>query len=922
MTNRNKVPSDKRASMMTPLKTWKPCLADIYKGVAFFDGITIESDRITDPRWDRVLPVMEEEQVFMCRMMAPLLKSARGSSVLDIGTGSGVFAIVAAKLDCAVVGIDICPRAIRFSRHNAKQNKVSVAESAPKRGQIQFLVHDFMDYKSDQFDLILINPPFNPTCDGFNPAIHAKAGLLGQDCFEEWLPRVAPILKPGGRCIGIHMMLVEEDGSLNMRRLLEKHFPGASCEYKFVLDPFPVKDLLEAEYESVRDCENVHRYLEQYVPPYNKRFGLVYFEIHTASDPTRRSEVPMTAVNEGSKPTRTWVTDRLPLHRNIIEHTSLEHSFPAPALFLNDYPVPHVPSLRLREPRLEPPLPIVDKWVRQQSAIRTNARDNQFSWILVEVAPWYPTPAGRKALFSCCVLWGSPEGIGLYGEKLLRCYAKNTRSVQRTFLAPFLHPHFTGERDPTAWRGIHLSINKAAAASSIGESSISPFSGIVGLMVERICREFTRLSDEFEQFDDQFTYSDPDSRSPEEPDFVAFRSSLEALEVGLLADHHPKPEKWIQRIKNAAAGAQLSAIKPEEIELELRHQADHRRLDQIIRDLGFDGDYTTYFAGLPVSLRSPRENVARHEELPASFRGGIWIYAVGHAQWEPRAERFVLDLARLLGMLYEAQYSEQAGEELRRMGRYEARAAMFHHIPKDFGTLVEQLTKVSEYSKKPNAKVSRIRHLIPDTDATAFMIMELDAGSGDASSSYTRLPEDIVGKLDRGCSFELVQNIYRRLVVPYVHARIGRNATSYTAAFERDREDLTPTDLRRKYPLPRIERFDRFCLPKGREAYVWLLLALRSAAYHAFLDMIAKKRVEPGRIGIIACPEPREIVVSNTGLPPKDARTDNQNGWRRDISVFTRDHESWRVFKKDPDQYSVWEPNQCRWLTRIIYERG
>src|SRR5438105_3735427 len=97
--------------------TWKPCYADPERGVAFFDGITIEADSITDPRWDRVLPILEEEQIVMCRQMVPLLWP--GARVLDVGTGIGVFAIWAAAHGCHVTGIDISARALRTARQNA-----------------------------------------------------------------------------------------------------------------------------------------------------------------------------------------------------------------------------------------------------------------------------------------------------------------------------------------------------------------------------------------------------------------------------------------------------------------------------------------------------------------------------------------------------------------------------------------------------------------------------------------------------------------------------------------------------------------------------------------------------------------------------------------------------------------------------------
>ena len=55
---------------MAARRGWKPCYTDPVRGVAFFDGITIEADSILDAAGDKVLPVLEEEQVFTCRQMA------------------------------------------------------------------------------------------------------------------------------------------------------------------------------------------------------------------------------------------------------------------------------------------------------------------------------------------------------------------------------------------------------------------------------------------------------------------------------------------------------------------------------------------------------------------------------------------------------------------------------------------------------------------------------------------------------------------------------------------------------------------------------------------------------------------------------------------------------------------------------------
>jgi methylase of polypeptide subunit release factors len=114
---------------------WPPCFADSYRGIAFFDGITIETDKIEDPRYDRVLSIMKEEQVLMCRQMARKLTTLNHSKnrpllALDVGTGSGVFAIYSAKhCNCKVLALDISPRALRFARNNAIENQIHIYET-------------------------------------------------------------------------------------------------------------------------------------------------------------------------------------------------------------------------------------------------------------------------------------------------------------------------------------------------------------------------------------------------------------------------------------------------------------------------------------------------------------------------------------------------------------------------------------------------------------------------------------------------------------------------------------------------------------------------------------------------------------------------------------------------------------------------
>jgi release factor glutamine methyltransferase len=75
----------------------------------------------------------------------------RGKTVLELGAGSGLLSIYAAKNDARVTATDINPIAINTIRKNSFQNKVELAivesnlfNAIPKR----------------RFDIILLNPPY------------------------------------------------------------------------------------------------------------------------------------------------------------------------------------------------------------------------------------------------------------------------------------------------------------------------------------------------------------------------------------------------------------------------------------------------------------------------------------------------------------------------------------------------------------------------------------------------------------------------------------------------------------------------------------------------------------------------------------------------------------------------------------------
>ena len=101
----------------------------------------------------------------------------KGGQVLDLCTGSGVQAILAARQAKYVVGVDINSRAVEFARINAVLNGVAT--------KVDFRcghLYDRLD--DDRFDLVLANPPFIPSSNsGADRLLFQDAGPAGEETF-------------------------------------------------------------------------------------------------------------------------------------------------------------------------------------------------------------------------------------------------------------------------------------------------------------------------------------------------------------------------------------------------------------------------------------------------------------------------------------------------------------------------------------------------------------------------------------------------------------------------------------------------------------------------------------------------------------------------------------------------------------------
>lgn len=156
----------------------------------------IVSDRSDSPDLDAVFPP-HPETLFLASLI-PEAPHAR-ARFLDIGVGSGLLSVVAAKKGWRTFGVDLNHRAISAARDNARINRVSVALS---KGDLAAALGERV------VDLCFANLPFEitpPECVNF---LHSDGGGHGDSILKRFLPTLSNILTIDGMAIVFAFSLI------------------------------------------------------------------------------------------------------------------------------------------------------------------------------------------------------------------------------------------------------------------------------------------------------------------------------------------------------------------------------------------------------------------------------------------------------------------------------------------------------------------------------------------------------------------------------------------------------------------------------------------------------------------------------------------------------------------------------------------
>jgi carbamoyltransferase len=168
---------------------------------------------------------------------------SRTRRTLDLCCGSGIQALVAARYSEEVIGVDLNPRAVRFSRFNAALNGLRNA---------RFIEGDLFDpVRGATFSRILANPPFVPQPDSLPRLLYRDGGPTGEHILRR-------IIQEGPQLLDEHGLLAITTDLVNLEGLEERiHEWGEG-----VGPPLDVLVLVERELPISRYVQGHSAYLQ------------------------------------------------------------------------------------------------------------------------------------------------------------------------------------------------------------------------------------------------------------------------------------------------------------------------------------------------------------------------------------------------------------------------------------------------------------------------------------------------------------------------------------------------------------------------------------------------------------------------------------------------------------------------------------
>ncbi|NJE00522.1 HemK2/MTQ2 family protein methyltransferase [Thermococcus sp. JdF3] len=122
-------------------------------------------------------------------LLAENLAVREGDRALDVGTGTGLIALLMARKARFVLGVDINPLAVELAGENARINGIK---------NVEFRVSDLFERVDGKFDVITFNAPYLPGEPEEPIDLALVGGEGGREVLDRFIREVPGHLKPGG----------------------------------------------------------------------------------------------------------------------------------------------------------------------------------------------------------------------------------------------------------------------------------------------------------------------------------------------------------------------------------------------------------------------------------------------------------------------------------------------------------------------------------------------------------------------------------------------------------------------------------------------------------------------------------------------------------------------------------------------------
>jgi release factor glutamine methyltransferase len=192
------------------------------KKQVFYDDLVFQVfDQVYEPAEDSFLAADSLNQVIKKR-----------DFVLDIGTGCGMLAIIAAKTAQRVIATDINPYAVKCAKLNAENNHVE--------SKIEVRLGDLFKpiRKNEKFNVNIFNAPYLPSCKREQETYIGRAwagGRTGRRIIDQFIVETPRYLKRDGRILLVQSSLTKIGETL--RKLQEVNLkPKILAEQKVAFE--------------------------------------------------------------------------------------------------------------------------------------------------------------------------------------------------------------------------------------------------------------------------------------------------------------------------------------------------------------------------------------------------------------------------------------------------------------------------------------------------------------------------------------------------------------------------------------------------------------------------------------------------------------------------------------------------------------